>query len=414
MTCRISRFFLSDRPRIMQVLAYHYTRVLIHRPVVRSSEAAINSSPSFLAMAESSKHIIQIIQLLSERKLGFSFCLDRNYLLIISGFAILYGTVHYQQKGSLAKESEKLVSGVVHELERAGYNKVEAFRGVARTIVHIEKLVTSDLGTVAASKVTHSPTNTAAAPISPTHPPHPEGHSFRRRMALITNSVAAKLSPQRKELSAASLNGIRQANNQSMISSLANGSNSISARRNSFGVPHNGAGRIQTAHIRPYESTSNLDSLQWAYDGATQTEPLPIQRQDRSKTITGDDWTRLLAFVDATQGASIYGGGDHMYIQNSAASSAPTITGLGLGADGWGLDCYIANNSYDATDQMRKMNPYSAAPPSVSSFSSLGEEVLISDDGMNQVGGSPMALSDLLVGEDDLRLAAQAVGYDWA
>lgn len=399
----------------MQVLAYHYTRVLIHRPVVRASEVAINSSHSFLAMAESSKHIIQIIQLLSERKLGFSFCLDRNYLLITSGFAILYGAVHYQQKGSLAKESEKLVSGVVHELERAGYDKVGVFRKVAETIVHVEKLVTSDLGTVSASKATYLPTNTAAAPISQTQSPHSEGHGFRRRMTIITNSVAAKLSPQRKELSAASLNGIRQANNQSMASSLANGSNPISARRSSFGVPQNDARRIQAAHIRPYESTSNLDSLQWAYDGATQTEPLPIQKQDRSKTITGDDWTRLLAFVDATQGANIYGGGDHAYIQNSAASSAPTLIGLGLGADGWGLDCYIANNNYDpAADQMRKTHPYSTTPPSISSFSSLSEEGPISGDSMNQSGGTPMDLSDLLMGENDLRLTAQAAGYDWA
>ncbi|KAF8443457.1 fungal-specific transcription factor domain-containing protein [Terfezia claveryi] len=395
------------------VLAYHFTRVLIHRPVIRSNEAAINSSPSFLAMAESSKHIIQIIQLLSERKLGFSFCLDRNYLLVISGFAILYGTVHYQQKGSLAKESEILISRVIHELERAGYNKVNDFRKVAETIVHVEKLVTSDLGTVTASKVIPSPTNTVAAPISPPDPIRPEGHSFRRKMTLITNSVAVKICPQRKDLSAAPLNGIRRANDQSMASGLANGPNSIPPRRNSFGVPHNGVGRIQTAHIQPYESTSNLDSLQWAYDGATQAA-LPIQKQDRSKTITGDDWTRLLAFVDATQGANIYGGGDHTYIQNSAVSSAPIITGLGSGADGWGLDCYIANNSYDATDQMKRMHPYSATPPSVSSFSSLNEEGLVSDDGMNLSVGSPLDLADLLVGEDDLRLAVQAVENDWA
>ncbi|RPB22703.1 hypothetical protein L211DRAFT_788167 [Terfezia boudieri ATCC MYA-4762] len=388
------------------VLAYHYTRVLIHRP-------AIDSSPSFLAMAESSKHIIQIIQLLSERKIGFSFCLDRNYLLIISGFAILYGTIHYQQKGSLAKESEMLISRVIHELERAGYNKVNDFRKVAETIVHVEKLVTSDLGTVTASKVTHPPTNTVTAPFSPPYPIRPEGHNFRKKMTLITNSVAIKISPQRKELSTASLNGIRRANDQSMASGLENGPNPIPPRRNSFGVPHNGVGRIQTAHIRPYESTSNLDSLQWAYDGATLAEPLSIQKQNRPKAIAGDDWTRLLAFVDATQGTNNYGGGDHMYIQNSAASSAPIITGYGLGADGWGLDCYVANNSYDATDQMRRrMN---AIPPSVSSFSSLSEEGMISDDSVNLSVGSPLNLTELLVGEDDLRSSGEkAVENDWA
>jgi len=404
-TCSAFSFLTS-----MQVLAYHYTRVLIHRPVVPSSGVAINSSASFLAMAESSKHIIQIIQLLSERKLGFSFCLDRNYLLIISGFATLYGAVHYQQKGSLAKGSEKLVSGVVHELERAGYNKVDVFRKVAETIVHVEKLVTSDLGTVAASKTSHSPTSTAAAP--PTHSLHP-GQSFRRKWTAITDSVAAKLSPQRRELSAVPpRNGIRRANSQSMASNLANGSNCISARRHSFAVPHNENGLIKT-HLRPYESTSHLDSLQWAYDGATQAEPLPIQKQEQSKPIAVDDWSLSLLFVDGAQGANIYGGEDHTYIQNPAVSSAPTII---LGADCWGLDDYTANNRFDATNQMRGIQPYSATL----SFSPVSEGRFTSEDGMNHPEDSPVnptelsAVKGLLLREDDLRLAAQAAGYNWA
>lgn len=403
----------------MQVLAYHYIRVLIHRPVVRSSEATAKTSPSFLAMTESSKHIIQIIQLLSERKLAFSFCLDRNYLLVLSGFAILYGAAHYQQKGSLAKESERLISGVVHELERAGYDRVNIFRKVAETFVHVEKLVTSDLGTVTISKNIGTSTNTMSAPISPTSLPNPEGQSIRRKLTSLTHSVAAKFNSPLKELSAASLHGIRRANSQSMASSLAHGSNSDSTRRNSFAIPTNSTGRIQTTHIRPYESTSHLETTNWTYDGTTQPESMPIQKQERSKTFAGgDDWTRLLAFVDAAQGANIYGGQDHTYVQNTAASSTPTITGLGLGADSWDIDGFIPS-SYDSGHPLRKMHSYSATPPSVSSFSSLSEEGFTSEDGMNQSGGSPVDLSDLsavdglLVGED-LRLAVQAVGYDWA
>lgn len=363
----------------LQVLAYHYIRVLIHRPVIRSSEALNMRSPSFLAMAESSKHIVQIIQLFSERKLGFSFCLNRNYLLVISGFAILYGAVHYQQKGSLAKESEKLISGVVHELERSGYEKVNVFRRVAEDVVHLEKLVTQDLGTVPAKGSTKT-----ADPISPSTPPNQEGQSLRRRMS----SISAKFSQHRKELSAVSLNGIRRANSQSMNSSPSYSSQTPSAR---FVSPVTTSRKIHTTHTRPYESTSNLEYHNWAYDLPVEsnTMPMPIKMQKPSKVKTPtstDEWIQMLAVMDAVQGAQIYGGGDNTLIAAAASSSAPTITGLGM--EGWGLGGYIDPANYDSGTQLGQMQPYKATPPSVSSFSSLSDEGFSSEDSTNKASGS--------------------------
>ena len=43
-----------------------------------------------VALASSSKHIIQIVQLLEERRMSFSFCLNKNELLLLAGFGLLY------------------------------------------------------------------------------------------------------------------------------------------------------------------------------------------------------------------------------------------------------------------------------------------------------------------------------------
>ena len=43
-----------------------------------------------VALASSSKHIIQIVQLLEERRMSFSFCLNKNGLLLLAGFGLLY------------------------------------------------------------------------------------------------------------------------------------------------------------------------------------------------------------------------------------------------------------------------------------------------------------------------------------
>lgn len=89
-------------------------------------------------MADSSKCIIQIISLLSERRLGFSFCLNRNTLLLSCGFSLLYAALDYQQDGGLFKDTQKLVNVVLEELERDNCLMAKQFRIIAKVIVNIE------------------------------------------------------------------------------------------------------------------------------------------------------------------------------------------------------------------------------------------------------------------------------------
>ncbi|KAL8893665.1 MAG: hypothetical protein Q9192_005044 [Flavoplaca navasiana] len=118
-------------------LAYEYIRTLIHRPAVGSSLGP-KASSSIVALADSSKHIIQIIQLLEERRMSFSFCLNKDELLLLSGFGLLFQGLDLNRKGKLMQDSQRLVWSVIAMLERNGALGAAAFKSVACAMISVD------------------------------------------------------------------------------------------------------------------------------------------------------------------------------------------------------------------------------------------------------------------------------------
>lgn len=399
------------------ILAYHYIRALIHRPVVRSVEGS-KSSPSFLALTDACKHIVQIVQLLSERKLGFSFCLNKNQLLINAGFVILYGAVSYQQKGSLAKESGHMISVTIHELEKSGYAMVPTFRRLAESVVQVEQMVTGDLGTVSLKRLSQSPNAVPAHMVQQSVPPQGESF-FRRRMS----SVSAKITQQCKELSAGSMGALRRVNSQTMGGSFAynnaNSSDTTLVRRSTLLGPVTGSSqRPQTAdrfadgHKAGQEGLYNGDYLDWTLNMSNQNQR-PVRMKQSAPSST-DEWVQLLAVMDASTGAHIYGNGENTI----ASVSAPDIHGFpittGSGWDNMDYPIPMDNgniNSNSQPDNASYVSPeqhaqglhqvedtFRANPPSVSSFSTLSDGGFSSEDSIGQKAGScsPANLADMI------------------
>ncbi len=96
----------------------YYIRTLIYRPAIGSSLGA-KAAPALIAVSESSKHTVQIIQLLEERSMCFSFCLNKADTLILCGMALLYQTLDLKQDSKLMKDNEKLTNAVLKIVERA-------------------------------------------------------------------------------------------------------------------------------------------------------------------------------------------------------------------------------------------------------------------------------------------------------
>ena len=98
-------------------MAYHHIRSLIYRPIVVANLGDKDSS-ALVAVGDACKHIVQIVQLLDERKLSFSFCLNRNEVLVQAGFGLLFQTLGLARDGKLIKDSNRLVCSVMDMLER--------------------------------------------------------------------------------------------------------------------------------------------------------------------------------------------------------------------------------------------------------------------------------------------------------
>ena len=117
---------------------YHYIRTLIHRPAVGSTLGP-KASSSVVALATSSKHIIQIVQLLEERRMCFSFCLNKNELLLLSGFGLLFQGLYLDRKGKLTQDSQRLMCSVIEKLERNKAPGAADFKKLACTMISIER-----------------------------------------------------------------------------------------------------------------------------------------------------------------------------------------------------------------------------------------------------------------------------------
>lgn len=130
----------------LQALAYYYTRTLIFRPAVTSSLGP-KAASAMIAVGESSKHIIQIIQLLEERNMSFAFCLNRADTLVLCGMVLLYQTMDLKHDSKLLKDDEKLINAVIKAVEKAKAPGCYDFKRVAGMLVTVDEPAPQSLPT---------------------------------------------------------------------------------------------------------------------------------------------------------------------------------------------------------------------------------------------------------------------------
>ncbi|KAI1380809.1 fungal-specific transcription factor domain-containing protein [Hypoxylon crocopeplum] len=162
--------FVQDKPSTditgsrspILALAYYYIRGLIHRPAV-GSNLGVKAAPALFAVGESSKHIVQIIQLLEERTMSFSFCLNKTDVLVLCGTSLLYQSLDLKNESKLMKDAERLVNAVIKMLLKTKAPGTYDLKRVA------SMLITIDVPSQPPSMRT-SPDTTMAAPPSRTSP----------------------------------------------------------------------------------------------------------------------------------------------------------------------------------------------------------------------------------------------------
>lgn len=151
-----------------------------------TSSLGPKAAPALIAVSEASKHIIQIIQLLEERNLSFSLCLNKGDILVLCGFVLLYQTVDLKQDSKLLKDNEKLVNDVIKAAEKAGAPGCYHLKRVAGLLITVDEPPPQSLPT----PPRQSPDNCFTAPPAQRH----SISSSSKPSATLGRHIAASMS----------------------------------------------------------------------------------------------------------------------------------------------------------------------------------------------------------------------------
>ncbi|KAJ5097439.1 Transcription factor [Penicillium angulare] len=174
-------------------LVYYFIRSMIHRPAVCFADDNLRS-PSILALSDSAKHIIQILELLDERRLCLSFSLNRQELVFLSGLGLLWQTLGLKRDSKLAKESQKLLATVTEQLDSESTAAAAQFSRLSNLLIPSDRPY---------QKAKHSPNqpNEMAAPSQrPSKSPKGQLHSLKSRLAssIGRDQASKQASPSRR------------------------------------------------------------------------------------------------------------------------------------------------------------------------------------------------------------------------
>lgn len=95
----------------------------------------VRERSSVLALADSCKHIVQVLELLDERGFSFSVCLNKHELLITSGFGLLYQALYLNRDGKLIRDNYRLLRFVVVMLQGCGASGANDFSRLVDEVI---------------------------------------------------------------------------------------------------------------------------------------------------------------------------------------------------------------------------------------------------------------------------------------
>ncbi|KAL2855868.1 fungal-specific transcription factor domain-containing protein [Aspergillus pseudoustus] len=132
---------ISSRSPLLS-LVYYFIRSLVYRPVICFGDEQTRTS-SALVIADSSKHIIQILQLLDERRLCLSIAINRRELVSASGLGLLWQSIGLKRDSKLVKESQRVLAAVIEQLELESSAAAAEFSVLASALVSLDSKRTS-------------------------------------------------------------------------------------------------------------------------------------------------------------------------------------------------------------------------------------------------------------------------------
>ncbi|KAF2278793.1 C6 transcription factor FacB [Westerdykella ornata] len=325
----------SSRSPILSMVYYHI-RSLIYRPALIAN-LGDKASSAVVAVGDACKHIIQIVELLDERKLSFSLCLNRNDFLIQAGFGILYQAISLDRDGKLMKECNRLICTVIEMLEHGSAPGASKFRHIGCSLMSMPR---GQHGPIPALS-RHNSESAMAAPIDAFRATQ---KSLKAIAARLSPNTAKAARPNTKEPRRATLPNLSPAMGIHANASLTSLSSIRSeppaqseptlsplSHRSSFSVHTNR--RPSTNALR---QNQNVDFLSFGQDPLTN---YGFSAGFVKNEVSPADWERLLGSLDSGQTNiydTIYGGTPADALIDCPPLSAGAETNLTWSPESWG------------------------------------------------------------------------------
>lgn len=271
------------------------------------------------------------MQLLDERKLSFSFCLNRNEVLVQAGFGLLYQTVNLARDSKLAKDCNRLVCTVMNMLERGAAAGSPEFRRIACSLITVPRVGPPTLSR-------HNSEGSMAAPMD-----------TLRATQKTLKAIAARFSPgamksgrhdvhesRRATLPNISTNvGVHGNPSSTSLSSIRSEPHMARSEPTMSPPTHNRASFSQPPAHRNIDFLSfNNDAMAGYSLGST-----PVKTE-----VSNSDWERLLGSLDGGQTNiydNIYGGPPaEALLEVPLAPSTATDSSANWSPDAWDWNSY--------------------------------------------------------------------------
>ncbi|KAJ9614270.1 DNA-binding transcription factor cat8 [Cladophialophora chaetospira] len=181
--------FTNDKPATNVIscrspllsLGYFFTRSLIHRPLLCHGSGSASSAAG-IVLAAAGKHVLQILDLLQERRMNYTFPLNKTDVLLNSGLAILWQSLDLEDDSKLVKDNQKSLTMAVGMLHSEHAAAAVEFQKVAACFVTVEprpSLSRSSTEQTTAPTRKTPPTTTAAT--------DPKAKSTRKQLQAIAS-----------------------------------------------------------------------------------------------------------------------------------------------------------------------------------------------------------------------------------
>jgi len=281
-----------------------------------------------VAVGDSNKHIVQIVQLLDERKLSFSFCLNRNEVLVQAGFGLLFQTLNLNRDGKLIKDCNRLTCTVMDMLDRGSAAGAHEFRRVGSSMITVPRVEHMTMPALPR----HSMDGTMAAPIDRFRATQKSLKAIAARFSpgAVKATIEEAKEPRRATLPAISPGvGIHPNPSTASLSSIRSEPplSPLSQRSAFSAFP-----KRRPSHR--LHQNRNIDYLSFgpdalnAYSTGLALPSTTIHKAD----VSSSDWERLLSSLDNGQANiydGIYGGqppSDLLDLPPLSASTEPSLS----------------------------------------------------------------------------------------